>query len=114
MSRGTPRLTCRVSDTLLKRLTAVADARGVNQSTIVREALLAYLQPRRAPASDPPHTALQPMTTSLLQGLDPATQARIKDAAVRFQGSAHDLVRIILRQWAASMRDPRLWRVWRP
>jgi hypothetical protein len=99
---------------LLTRLTTVADARGVDQSTLVRDALAAYLQPRRAPTSDPPHTAPQTMTTSLLQGLDPATQARIKDAAVRFQGSAHDLVRVILRQWAASMRDPRLWRAWRP
>lgn len=114
MSRGHKRLTLRVSDTLLTRVTTEAQRRGVDQSALVRAALAAYLQPRTSPESDHPPPPPQPMPTAFLHSLDPATQCRISEGMARFQGSAADLVRAIVRQWAASMRDPRAWRSWRP
>lgn len=116
MSRGAQRLTIRVSDTLLAQVTTMAQWRGVDQSALVRDALTAYLQPRTSLATDQPQATPQPMTTAtaFLHSLDPATRAQLTAAMARFQGSAVDLVRAIVRQWAATMREPRRWRVWRP
>ena len=114
MSRGRKRVIARVSDTLFADVVALAHRRGVDLSDIVRTALLAYLQPRKLPAREQPQATPQSMSTALLQALDPATRAQLTEAMARFQGSAAELVRIIVRQWAVSMRDPRAWRVWRP
>jgi hypothetical protein len=114
MSRGRTKIFARVSPTLLAAVADVAQQRGVDQSVIVREALLAYLQPRQSPAHEPPHTPPQPLLTTFLHGLDATTRDMLAEAMARFQGSAVDLVRAIVRQWAANMRDPRVWRGWRP
>jgi hypothetical protein len=116
MSRGRTRLTLRVSDTLLTDLTIVAQRRGVDHSTVVREALAAYLEPRRAPATAQAQATPPPLpaATDLLHSLDPATRAQLTEGMSRFQCSAIDLVRVITRQWAQAMKDPRVWRGWRP
>jgi hypothetical protein len=114
MSRGRKRVMARVSDTLLAAVADVAQRRGVDQSTVIRDALLAYLQPHRAPATDQPQATPQLIATAFLHSLDPATRAQVTKGMSRFQCSAIDLARVIMRQWAATMKDPRLWRVWRP
>jgi hypothetical protein len=116
MSRGNPHLNVRVEHTLLAQVADVAQRRGIDQSALVREALLAYLQPRTSPATDQPQATPQPTTTAtaFLHSLDAATRTQLTEAMARFQSSAVDLVRAIVRQWAATMRDPRRWRVWRP
>jgi hypothetical protein len=114
MSCGRTKIFARVSPTLLAAVADVAQRRGVDHSTVVREALETYLQPRRAHAGEASPPAPQELATSVLQTLDAATRAQLTEAMARFQGSAGDLVRAIVRQWAATMREPRVWRVWRP
>jgi hypothetical protein len=114
MSRGRTKIFARVSPTLLAAVADVAQRRGVDQSTVIRDALLAYLQPHRAPASDPPQPAPQHPATALLQSLDPATRAQLTEGMARFQTSPGALMAAILRRWAVDMRNPRLWRGWRP
>jgi hypothetical protein len=114
MSRGHPRLTLRVSDILLAQVAEMAQRRGVDHSALVRNALTASLQPRRARAGEAPHPAQQELATALLQTLDAATRAQLTEGMSRFQSSAVDLVCAIVRQWAATMKDPRVWRGWRP
>jgi hypothetical protein len=40
--------------------------------------------------------------------------AQVADVARRRGVDQSTLVRAIVRQWAATMLDPRRWRVWRP
>ena len=126
MSRGNPHLSVRVESTLFTQVTTMAQRRGVHVSIIVREALLTFLasdphhdgqtaaDPRVSPASDHPSPTPQTLTAAFLPGLNASTQAQFAEGMSRFQCSAIDLARVILRQWAATMKDPRRWRVWRP
>jgi hypothetical protein len=117
MSRGSTKVFARVSPTLLAAVVDVAQRRGVDQSTVIRDALLAYLrQGERRDVHPSAHVqkVSQAEAASLLQTLDATTQARLAEGMSRFQCSAADLMRSILRRWGAAMLEPRQWRVWRP
>ena len=114
MSRGRTKVFARVSPTLLAAVADAAQRRGVDHSTVVREALAAYLQPRRDPATGRAQATPQDVEGSLLRACDPTTRAQLTEAMARFQASPFALVSAILRQWAATMKDPRVWRGWRP
>jgi hypothetical protein len=116
MSRGRTKIFARVSPTLLAAVADAARRRGVDHSTVVRDALAAYLQPRSDPATGKAQATPPPMpaATDLLHSLDPAIRAQLTEGMARFQASPGALMAAILRRWAVDMRNPRRWRGWRP
>lgn len=116
MSRGARRVTIRVSDELLARLHEVALLRQQDVSSLMRDLLEMALMPACAGDSHgaAPHTP-DACAQVILSGCPPDIQQRVSDTMARCATRAPlDVLPGILRSWAELMRDPRVWRAWRP
>jgi hypothetical protein len=108
------RLSLRLSDDLAQQLSAMGAARGVDLSTVAREALIAYLTPpatdlsdRPPPAPAPPGSPpLEACVATLLRHWPPEIQARLTADMARTGLSVKDLLLGVLYGWATRQWAP--------